>query len=83
MADDEHETNGDSDETHQDNEDSLQKKGARFDNFAAADLEKVTDYAEEKEIFSTDEFKGVSKIVRYLRLKNIVFKFPRFLTTKI
>uniref|UniRef100_A0A1B6CZU9 Nascent polypeptide-associated complex subunit alpha-like UBA domain-containing protein n=1 Tax=Clastoptera arizonana TaxID=38151 RepID=A0A1B6CZU9_9HEMI len=69
MADDEHEhdANGDSDETNQENEDALQKKGARFDNFAAADLEKVTDYAEEKEVIPTDEFKGAEIIIGYRR----------------
>lgn len=58
MADDVHEANGDSDEPHQKNDEASQKKGARFE--VAADLEKVTDYAEEKEVISTDEFKGVS-----------------------
>lgn len=62
MADDEHEANGDSDEAHQDltNDEAAQKKAARFDNATAGDLEKITDYAEEKELISTDEFKGVS-----------------------
>lgn len=59
MADDEHEVNGDSDEPQQKPEDPSQKKSAKHDS-GAADLERVTDYAEEKEIFSTDEFKGVS-----------------------
>lgn len=59
MADDVHEVNGDSDEHQQSYEDSSQKKSAKHDS-GAADLEKVTDYAEEKEIFNTDEFKGVS-----------------------
>lgn len=59
MADDEHEVNGDSDEPQQKADDSLQKKSAKHDS-GAADLEKVTDYAEEKEIYSADEFKGVS-----------------------
>lgn len=61
MADDEHETNGDSDEANQNNDEAAQKKAARFDNATAGDLEKITDYAEEKEIISTDEFQGVSK----------------------
>lgn len=60
MADYELEVNGDSDEAHQIDDEAAQKKAARFDNATAGDLEKITDYAEEKEILSTDEFKGVS-----------------------
>ncbi|PSN35306.1 Huntingtin-interacting protein K [Blattella germanica] len=41
---------GDSDEVQQE---KSQKKIAKYDS-GAADLEKVTDYAEEKEIFSAD-----------------------------
>lgn len=60
MADEERETNGDSDEAQQDkNEEASQKKVVKHDS-GAADLERVTDYAEEKEIFSADAFKGVN-----------------------
>lgn len=52
MADEE--VNGESDEIQEKN----QKKTAKYDS-GAADLEKVTDYAEEKEI-STKDFSGVS-----------------------
>lgn len=48
--------NGDTEEEHQDK--SQQKKTAKYDS-GAADLERVTDYAEEKEISSQD-FSGVS-----------------------
>lgn len=57
MADDEAngDIGGDSDEVHQE---KSQKKIAKYDS-GAADLEKVTDYAEEKEIFTAD-LSGVS-----------------------
>lgn len=54
MADEE--VNGESDEI----QEKSQKKTAKYDS-GAADLEKVTDYAEEKEI-STQDFSGVFKI---------------------
>lgn len=54
MADDD--VNGDSDEVQQE---KSQKKAAKYDS-GAADLEKVTDYAEEKEISSSDGFSCVS-----------------------
>ncbi|KAL1452759.1 hypothetical protein WDU94_006959 [Cyamophila willieti] len=50
----------DSDEPQQKNQEN-QKKGAKYDS-GAADLEKVTDYAEEKEVFNSAEFDGVSKV---------------------
>lgn len=57
MADDEAngDIGGDSDEVQQE---KSQKKIAKYDS-GAADLEKVTDYAEEKEIFTAD-LSGVS-----------------------
>lgn len=61
MADEEHEINGDSDEA-QNSQESAQKKSAKHDS-GAADLEKVTDYAEEKEIFSPDGLQGVSSVL--------------------
>ena len=51
MADDE--LNDDSDEAQK--KKSSQKKVAKHDS-GAADLEKVTDYAEDKEISSSDDF---------------------------
>lgn len=51
MADDE--LNGDSDEAQK--TENSQRKVAKHDS-GAADLEKVTDYAEEKEISSSDDF---------------------------
>lgn len=54
MAD--NDINGDSDEMQQE---KSQKKTAKYDS-GAADLEKVTDYAEEKEISSSDGFSCVS-----------------------
>lgn len=61
MAD--NDVNGDSDEVQQE---KSQKKTAKYDS-GAADLEKVTDYAEEKEISSSDGFSCVSiHIILYL-----------------
>lgn len=42
-----------------DNNDSASKKTVKYDS-GARDLEKVTDYAEEKEVISADQFQGVS-----------------------
>lgn len=53
MADED--INGDSDEVQQEKQ---QKKVAKYDS-GAADLERVTDYAEEKEITSSDGFSCV------------------------
>jgi len=58
MADDD--VNGDSDDVQQE---KSQKKAAKYDS-GAADLEKVTDYAEEKEISSSDGFSCVSTCLR-------------------
>ena len=57
MADDD--VNGDSDDVQQE---KSQKKAAKYDS-GAADLEKVTDYAEEKEISSSDGFSCVSTLL--------------------
>lgn len=48
---------GDSDDVQQE---KSQKKAAKYDS-GAADLERVTDYAEEKEISSSDGFSCVSE----------------------
>ena len=53
MADED--LNGDLDEIEQE---KTQKKAAKYDS-GAADLEKVTDYAEEKEISSSEDFSNV------------------------
>lgn len=42
-----------------DSNDSASKKTVKYDS-GARDLEKVTDYAEEKEVISADQFQGVS-----------------------
>lgn len=57
MAD--NDVNGDSDEAQQE---KSQKKAAKYDS-GAADLEKVTDYAEEKEISSSEGFSCVSVFI--------------------
>ncbi|XP_018402677.1 PREDICTED: uncharacterized protein LOC108779712 [Cyphomyrmex costatus] len=57
MADDD--VNGDSDDVQQE---KSQKKAAKYDS-GAADLEKVTDYAEEKEISSSDGFSCALSII--------------------
>lgn len=67
MADEE--INGDTDDIQHD-KDKTQKKTAKHDS-GVADLEKVTDYAEEKEISSQD-ISGVSKIIFLLSMKIIL-----------
>lgn len=57
MADED--VNGDSDEVQQE---KSQKKTAKYDS-GAADLEKVTDYAEEREISSSEGFSSVSLLL--------------------
>uniref|UniRef100_A0A0A9WYV2 Huntingtin-interacting protein K n=1 Tax=Lygus hesperus TaxID=30085 RepID=A0A0A9WYV2_LYGHE len=77
MADDVHEVNGDSDEHQQNNEDAGQKKSAKHDS-GAADLERVTDYAEEKEISAaSDEFKGAMSFIGDLRNKEAAEKMAK------
>ena len=51
--------NGNPEFQEDDGGDSASKKAARYDS-GARDLEKVTDYAEEKEVISADSFQGVS-----------------------
>lgn len=60
MADED--VNGDSDEVQQE---KSQKKTAKYDS-GAADLEKVTDYAEEKEISSSEGFSSVSFLLQHV-----------------
>lgn len=67
MADEE--INGDTDEIQHD-KDKTQKKTAKHDS-GVADLEKVTDYAEEKEISSQD-ISGVSiSVYNKCEVKNV------------
>lgn len=40
------------------NDDAFSKKSVKHDS-GAADLEKVTDYAEEKDVISAEQFEGV------------------------
>lgn len=74
MAD--NDVNGDSDEVQQE---KSQKKAAKYDS-GAADLEKVTDYAEEKEISSSDGFSCVSvPIILYSTCLWLSTTFSKFL----
>lgn len=74
MAD--NDVNGDSDEVQQE---KSQKKAAKYDS-GAADLEKVTDYAEEKEISSSDGFSCVSApIILYSTCLWLSIAFTEFL----
>lgn len=71
MADED--VNGDSDEVQQE---KSQKKIAKYDS-GAADLERVTDYAEEKEISSSEGFSCVSSINYYgdYFFKQVIWSF--------
>ncbi|XP_003487386.2 huntingtin-interacting protein K [Bombus vosnesenskii] len=71
MAD--NDVNGDSDEVQQE---KSQKKAAKYDS-GAADLEKVTDYAEEKEISSSDGFSCALSIIGDRRNKEAAEKKAR------
>ncbi|OAD59296.1 Huntingtin-interacting protein K [Eufriesea mexicana] len=71
MAD--NDVNGDSDEVQQE---KSQKKTAKYDS-GAADLEKVTDYAEEKEISSSDGFSCALSIIGDQRNKEAAEKKAR------
>ncbi|KAH0948934.1 hypothetical protein HN011_001105 [Eciton burchellii] len=68
MADDD--VNGDSDDVRHE---KSQKKAAKYDS-GAADLEKVTDYAEEKEISSSDGFSCALSIIGDRRNKEAAEK---------
>jgi NACalpha-BTF3-like transcription factor len=74
MADDEAngDIGGDSDEVQQE---KSQKKIAKYDS-GAADLEKVTDYAEEKEIFTAD-LSGAMTIIGDRRNKEAAEKMAK------
>ncbi|XP_078052889.1 huntingtin-interacting protein K [Augochlora pura] len=71
MAD--NDVNGDSDEVQQE---KSQKKAAKYDS-GAADLEKVTDYAEEKEISSSDGFHCALSLIGDQRTKEAAEKKAR------
>lgn len=47
------------------------KKTVKYDS-GAADLEKVTDYAEEKEVISTDDISGVSCILSVVLFLEVI-----------
>ncbi|KAG7190082.1 hypothetical protein KM043_006218 [Ampulex compressa] len=68
MADDD--VNGDSDEVQQE---KSQKKAAKYDS-GAADLERVTDYAEEKEISSSEGISCAMSIIGDWRNKEAAQK---------
>lgn len=42
----------------EENDDAISKRSVKHDS-GVADLEKVTDYAEEKDVISTEQFEGV------------------------
>jgi len=52
------------------------KKTVKYDS-GAADLEKVTDYAEEKEVISTDDISGAMTIIGDRRLKEAADKMAK------
>ncbi|XP_025412757.1 huntingtin-interacting protein K [Sipha flava] len=52
------------------------KKINKYDS-GAADLEKVTDYAEEKEVISTDDISGAMTIIGDRRLKEAADKIAK------
>ncbi|XP_043466075.1 huntingtin-interacting protein K [Leptopilina heterotoma] len=68
MADED--VNGDSDEVQQE---KSQKRTAKYDS-GAADLERVTDYAEEKEISSSEDFSCALSIIGDRRNKEVAEK---------
>ncbi|KAF7995745.1 hypothetical protein HCN44_006852 [Aphidius gifuensis] len=71
MADEDN--NGDSDELQQE---IIQKRIAKYDS-GAADLERVTDYAEEKEITSSDGFSCALSLIGDRRNKEAAEKIAR------
>lgn len=48
-----------------DTADAASKKAVKYDS-GARDLEKVTDYAEEKEVISVDQFQGVWLLLLFI-----------------
>ncbi|XP_050431689.1 huntingtin-interacting protein K [Adelges cooleyi] len=52
------------------------KKTSKYDS-GAADLEKVTDYAEEKEVVTTDDISGAMTIIGDRRLKEAADKMAK------
>lgn len=55
-----------------DTADAASKKAVKYDS-GARDLEKVTDYAEEKEVISVDQFQGVWLILLFVYKKKTYF----------
>ncbi|KAK3920874.1 Huntingtin-interacting protein K [Frankliniella fusca] len=71
----EEEVNGDSDELQQDS-DKSQKKSAKHDS-GASDLEKVTDFMEEKEIKHSEFLEGALSIIGAQRERDLAAKRER------
>ncbi len=59
--------------------DSALKKAVKYDS-GARDLEKVTDYAEEKEVISAEQFQGVKMLVQRLRVS--IFSYDNDFTIR-
>ncbi|XP_026293973.1 huntingtin-interacting protein K [Frankliniella occidentalis] len=71
----EEEVNGDSDELQQDS-DKSQKRSAKHDS-GASDLEKVTDFMEEKEIKHSEFLEGALSIIGAQRERDLAAKRER------
>ncbi|KAF0714325.1 huntingtin-interacting protein K [Aphis craccivora] len=67
---------GGTDEQTDNVDDVNSKKTVKYDS-GAADLEKVTDYAEEKEVISTDDISGAMTIIGDRRLKEAADKIAK------
>ncbi|KAL5244119.1 hypothetical protein ACI65C_011529 [Semiaphis heraclei] len=67
---------GGTDEQTDNLDDANAKKTVKYDS-GAADLEKVTDYAEEKEVISTDDISGAMTIIGDRRLKEAADKIAK------
>ncbi|XP_015371051.1 PREDICTED: huntingtin-interacting protein K [Diuraphis noxia] len=67
---------GGTDEQTDNVDDANAKKTVKYDS-GAADLEKVTDYAEEKEVISTDDISGAMTIIGDRRLKEAADKIAK------
>lgn len=67
---------GGTDEQTDNADDVNAKKTVKYDS-GAADLEKVTDYAEEKEVISTDDISGAMTIIGDRRLKEAADKIAK------
>ncbi|XP_050542360.1 huntingtin-interacting protein K [Daktulosphaira vitifoliae] len=68
---------GGSEEQSENTDEVNAKKNMKYYSGAAADLEKVTDYAEEKEVMSTDDITGAMTIIGDRRLKEAADKIAK------